>query len=310
MLAMNSHYVIEPPVARTPREARMRRVQRFLFCCGYRRIARTAYVSQQMADLGRRFVGRHPAKHTVIYEGVSQRLIEYLRTHPAPAPAQPPYLLAVGSLSGHKNYPGMLASFAQVVAGWAEPLRLKIAGSFGELRDYQSGRGPKPALLAQAEALGIADRVDFLGFVADDDLYALLAGATAFVSTSLLEAFNLTSVEAMAAGLPLVVPNTSSFPEQCGDAALYHDPTDPRGAAQQVLRLLREPPLRAAYAARARGRGQRYTWPVVAHRYLAELADITGIKRRRSASAASVAASRAAAIMPTERGARAAEGRG
>src|SRR3546814_1204931 len=69
------------------------------------------------------------------------------------APATP-LILSVGRLSRQKDYPTLLRAAAMLVH---RPWRLRICGI-----------GPdRKALLALAERLGIADRVEFSGFVAD-----------------------------------------------------------------------------------------------------------------------------------------------
>lgn len=268
MIAMNSHYVMEPPIAPDWRAAQRRRIQRTIFSLGYRCCAQTVYVSHQMAGLGRRFVGADPRRFQVIYEAAAPRFTTYAATLPPYAErAVQPYFLAVGTLSPHKNYEAMLRAFG-LVAGTRNDVRLKIAGWFGALTDYRAGRGPKPRFVALVEELGIADRVEFLGMVTDEQLCELFRDCLAFVSTSLIEAFNLTVVEAMAFGVPMVVPNTSAYPEQCGDSVLYADPSDPRAVAGQMLRLANDESVRLEYARRSLERGRRYSWELAAEQYI------------------------------------------
>lgn len=268
MIAMNSHYVMEPPIAPNWRAAARRRLQRTIFSLGYRCCAQTVYVSHQMAGLGRRFVGADPRRFKVIYEAAAPRFSACAAMLP-PYEQRPvqPYFLAVGTLSPHKNYEAMLRAFG-LVARARSDLRLKIAGWFGALSDYRAGRGPKPRFVALVEELGIADRVEFLGMVSDEQLCELFRDCLAFVSTSLIEAFNLTVVEAMAFGVPMVVPNTSAYPEQCGDSVLYADPTDPSAVAEQMLRLAGDEAVRLEYARRSLERGRRYSWERAAEEYI------------------------------------------
>jgi glycosyltransferase involved in cell wall biosynthesis len=268
MIAMNSHYVMEPPIAPNWRAAQRRRVQRTIFSLGYRCCAQTVYVSHQMAALGRRFVGADPGRFQVIYEAAAPRFTAYAATLPIyERRITQPYFLAVGTVSPHKNYEAMLRAFGQVAKARGD-VRLKIAGWFGPLAEYRAGRGPKPRFIALVEELGIADRVEFLGMVTDEQLCELFRDCLAFVSTSLIEAFNLTVVEAMAFGVPMVVPNTSAYPEQCGDSALYADPSDPRAVAEQMLRLANDDAARLAYARRSSERGRRYSWERAAEQYV------------------------------------------
>lgn len=269
MVAMNSHYVMEPPVAPSTRGRFYRRVQRFLFSLGYRRCDRTVYVSRQMAELARRFVGRDPQRMAVIYEAAAPQLHAFAAALPSyERRSIQPFLLAVGTVAAHKNYEVLVRAFAAAARTAGPALRLKIAGHYGALRAFQSGAGPKPTLVALAESLGVAERVEFLGVVSDRQLSELFRDCMSFVSTSMLEAFNLTAVEAMAFGVPLIVPNSSAYPEQCGDAAVYVDPSDPQDVARQILRIVNEPQTRLEYARRALKRGRLYSWERAAEQFV------------------------------------------
>ncbi len=88
----------------------------------------------------------------------------------------------------------------------------------------------------------------YLGYVPEEDLPGLTAGATIFVYPSLYEGFGLPLGQAMAAGVPLVTSNVSSMPEVAGDAALLVDPRSPSEIAAAIERLLLSPDLRATLA--------------------------------------------------------------
>jgi glycosyltransferase involved in cell wall biosynthesis len=64
----------------------------------------------------------------------------------------------------------------------------------------------------------------YLGYVPEQDLPALTAGAALFVFPSLYEGFGFPLVQAMAAGIPCITSNVSSLPEVAGEASLLIDP--------------------------------------------------------------------------------------
>lgn len=79
-----------------------------------------------------------------------------------------------------------------------------------------AGDGPlKETLQAQATALGVADRVDFLGVVAD--MPAFFAGIDVFVHAALREPFGMVAAEAQAAGVPVVCAEVDGLPEVVAD---------------------------------------------------------------------------------------------
>lgn len=102
--------------------------------------------------------------------------------------------LTVRRLSPRMGHGLLLDAFAAVAAERPDD-RLYVAGD-GSLRD---------PLEARAAALGIDDRVTFLGYVPDDALPAAYASADAFVlPTTRLEGFGLATVEALSSGTPVV----------------------------------------------------------------------------------------------------------
>jgi glycosyltransferase involved in cell wall biosynthesis len=96
---------------------------------------------------------------------------------------------------------------------------------------------------AQAEALGVADRVHFLGLVPDADVPALYEGATALVIPTYSGPTNLPPREAAALGCPVIHSDLPEFREQMGEAALYCDLGDPASLAGEVRALIDDPTL-------------------------------------------------------------------
>ena len=77
-----------------------------------------------------------------------------------------------------------------------------------------AGRGPEAEnLKQQAENLGVADRVNFIGFIADKERNMFFEVANCAVFASLYEPFGIVALEAMALGCPLVVSDVGGFAE-------------------------------------------------------------------------------------------------
>jgi glycosyltransferase involved in cell wall biosynthesis len=96
--------------------------------------------------------------------------------------------------------------------------------------------------------------------VDDVDLPALYSGALAFVFPSLCEGFGLPPLEAMACGTPVVVSNTSSLPEICGDAAVLVEPLDVDSIADGIRRLVESSTLRDELRRRGMEHVRQFTW--------------------------------------------------
>ncbi len=104
--------------------------------------------------------------------------------------AQGDFLLFAGRLDRLKRVDLLIEALAHA----GKDVRLKIAG-----------RGPlEPALRELAEARGVASRVDFLGFVSDEDLLTLLATARAAVYTPVNEDYGYVTLEAFLSSKTLV----------------------------------------------------------------------------------------------------------
>ncbi|MUT94720.1 MAG: glycosyltransferase [Subdoligranulum sp.] len=79
------------------------------------------------------------------------------------------------------------------------------------------GDGPERAVLEQqAQSLGVADRVIFVGAVPPAEVPRYYALGDVFVSASTSEAQGLTYIEAMAAGLPLLCHADPVWTRWCG----------------------------------------------------------------------------------------------
>jgi alpha-1,3-rhamnosyl/mannosyltransferase len=161
------------------------------------------------------------------------------------------YLLVVATLEPRKNLERLARAYAALPSALKERHPLAIVGARGWLnRDLER-------VLAPLEAGGTVRR---LGYVAEDELPSIYAGAHAFAFPSLYEGFGLPVLEAMASGVPVLTSNVSSLPEVAGDAALTVDPFDERALGESLVRLLEDDAWRKAAAALGLLRAQRHPW--------------------------------------------------
>jgi glycosyltransferase involved in cell wall biosynthesis len=99
-----------------------------------------------------------------------------------------------------------------------------------------AGRGGLQGSLVQlALDLGVADSVEFLGYVADTG--KLLSEASVLMAPGHLDGFGLSVVEAMAHGVPVVAARAGGHLETLGDDGLLFPPGDPGAAARALVRL-------------------------------------------------------------------------
>jgi glycosyltransferase involved in cell wall biosynthesis len=110
--------------------------------------------------------------------------------------------------------------------------------------------------IRQADELGLADRVDFRGNVAHDEVPGLLASAQIYVSASSSDGTSSSLLEAMASGSFPVISRIAANVDwvEEGRSGLYFAVGDASGLANQLERAMDEPALRADARQRNRAR--------------------------------------------------------
>jgi len=156
-----------------------------------------------------------------------------------------PYLLFLGNDKPHKNLDGLLRAWPRVHA--AHPaLSLVLAG-------VKPGRT-------------LPDGAKAVGWVPDEDVPALVAGARVLVQPSFAEGFGLPVLEAQAAGTLVACSDLPALREAAGDAAVFFDPYDIDSLVAGIERILKEEKLREILRKRGRERAAQFTWSRVAER--------------------------------------------
>jgi glycosyltransferase involved in cell wall biosynthesis len=198
-----------------------------------------------------------PAKIHVIPPGVTAPDTAGLAT-----PRREPLVLFVGSIFNRRRLPDLIAAFAKAAAD-VPGARLALVGD--------DRTWPPQDLAATAAAHGVGPRVDLLRYLPDRDLASLYAKASVFAFLSEYEGFGLTPLEALSAGVPIVVLDTPVAREVYGDAAVFVDRGDIEGTARELRRLLIDPAGAGPVLERARAILPRYSWTTAADRTLAHL---------------------------------------
>ncbi|MCA9900826.1 MAG: glycosyltransferase family 4 protein [Ardenticatenaceae bacterium] len=158
------------------------------------------------------------------------------------------FVLHVGTLQPRKNIPVLIDAFARQ----DDPeLKLVLVGGKGWLYDE---------IFRQVQALGLADRVIFTGYVPDDDLPLWYNAAELLVFPSVYEGFGLPVVEAMACGTPVIASNSSSIPEAVGEAGLLFAPNDVETLASQMTAVLTDTTLKNKLRQQGLEHAQTFSW--------------------------------------------------
>jgi glycosyltransferase involved in cell wall biosynthesis len=126
-------------------------------------------------------------------------------------------------------------------------------------------------ILEYAQARGLGDAIENHGELPEERVAALYRTLDVAVFASLCESFGFPMVEAMAAGVPLVVARTPGNEEVAGDAGTYFTPASARELAERLEVLIASAAARAAAAAAGRARSQQFSWSTAGAQTLAAL---------------------------------------
>lgn len=111
----------------------------------------------------------------------------------------------------------------------------------------------------------LKNRILITGRMTDEELTATYAMSKIFCFPSFAEGFGLPPLEAMASGIPVVVSNSTSFPEVCGDAGVYVNPAQAESIAHAINSLLSDAELYSQKKQKGFARAAKYTWELSAH---------------------------------------------
>ncbi|MGI8840035.1 MAG: glycosyltransferase, partial [Caulobacteraceae bacterium] len=180
------------PIARAAVGAAMRRV----YCSADALLA----VSQDLASRMERRLGISTGAMRVIDNPIDVAQIARLAARPLTEAPGRSFIVTAGRLTRQKGHDLLIEAFAR-------------GGATNDMDLVILGEGPlEGALRAQAGALGVGDRVRFLGFQANP--WAWIARARLFVLPSRWEGFGNVVAEALACGVPALVTDCDFGPRE------------------------------------------------------------------------------------------------
>ena len=156
-----------------------------------------------------------------------------------------PYFLFVGSLHPRKNVQRLITAYQ----GINNPsVDLVIVGS-AMWRDHQISVDPNGA-----------DRIHFLGYLAQKELAEVMGSALALTYVPYFEGFGIPLVEAMRCGIPILAANTTCLPEIAGNAAIYCDPFNVQEIQTGLEQLIENDTLRIQLSENSINRATEFSW--------------------------------------------------
>jgi len=166
------------------------------------------------------------------------------------------YTLYVGTIEPRKNIGTLLRAFCDLPGELRDACPLVLAGGWGWKADAE-----RELFHSEVRHRGAIH----IGYVADEDLPALYAGADALLYPSFYEGFGMPPVEAMACGTPAVTSTADAVREVVGRHALTLDPNDFVGWRDVLKLIAANPNYLESYRKRGRSHAATFTWEACAH---------------------------------------------
>ncbi len=229
-------------------------------------------VSQATADDIRALLGVASDRISVVHQGIDERFFgghgaSNSSTPNSPSqqasanklPTDQPYVLHFGTIEPRKGIGTVLDAMEAL---WTERNfegALVLAG----LRGWAC-----EALLERCDDVAKRWPLHLTGYVPEEDVFPLLAGARLAVVASRYEGFGLPGLEAMAAGVPVTSTRRGALPEVYGEAAAYFECGDAKELADRIWELWRDERLRAETSKRGHERASHFTWDETAKKTL------------------------------------------
>lgn len=190
-------------------------------------------------------------KVTVIYHGInktplllpSERIVDY------------PYILYVGTREKQKNWSNFVKAFS-LLAKKELDIRLLCTG--------------KTFSVSEKELLKDLDILDktFAISASEKIMAQLYRDAEMFVFPSYYEGFGMPILEAMVYGCPVVLSNTSCFPEIAGEAGCYFDPLNIEDIAYKMKIMLSDKELKKRHIGLGKKLLENFSWEKCAQEHI------------------------------------------
>lgn len=213
-------------------------------------IAVSQYVKNQILKY---FPQIDEKKISVIYHGTN------LQPHTAinkPSGLPEKYLLFIGLKKHYKNFFWLAESLKDYLK--QHDITLLCAGGF-DFDTYESDF---------ISVIDLRQYVKHITINSDDELISLYENAECFIFPSLAEGFGIPVLEAFACGCPVILSNSSCFPEIAGDAAMYFEPGDKDDLLQKIDTIRHNKTVRNTLVEKGAERVKLFTWEKTVARHL------------------------------------------
>ena len=169
-------------------------------------------------------------------------------------------ILRLETLYPHKNGEALVRAYARLAASKPDAPPLVYVGA--------DPGGRVAAIRDEASRLGVEDGVQLRGRASDAAVLEALSRADVVAFPSSVEGFGVPALEAMQAGVPLVVAEGTAQHEVAGDAALAADPLDADAFGAALERALTCSSLQREMVRKGKVQGTEFSWAETTRRTL------------------------------------------
>ena len=177
----------------------------------------------------------------------------------------------VGGFNPHKNVDVIVRAHAAIARECRDNApHLVLVGAI----DGDVFHGNRRTICEAIDTCGTGHLVTWAGFVPDEELRFLHAGAVALVLPSVAEGFGLPAVEAAACGTPVIATTSRPLPQLLAGGGLFVPPNDEAALTAAMRTLTRDEVTRAEMGAIAARRAQALSWARAASSALGALYEV------------------------------------
>ncbi len=175
------------------------------------------------------------------------------------------YFFYIGAIHPRKNIHRLITAFDQFKQAANAPIKLLLAGRFA----WQTG------IVKDAyDQATFKNDIEFLNYVADEEVPLLMGSALGFVYVSLFEGFGIPLVEAMNCEVPIITGNVSSMPEVVGEAGIKVNPNDIGDIKDSMIELYENKKKRNALIESGKVQKNKFSWDESAKKLMKSLTKI------------------------------------
>ena len=177
-----------------------------------------------------------------------------------------PFVLCIGQGSPYKNHKRAVEAY---IAAFRDHPDMRLVM-------VRHGIPIERKIRRMIDKAGMSDRVIELPRVSDTDIMRLYRRAMVLIHPSLAEGFGMPPLEAMAAGVPVIISDIPPLVEVAGGAALAVSPDSVAEMAAALVRISKDAALRADLIRLGRDRSRLFEWSKSAKKTLDVYQDALG----------------------------------